>query len=512
MEKTKLSLNQNIKRFRVLKLLFIFAALSLFLCGSTILLSTSAQNKSTYKVGERLTYNISFEKFNDAAYAEIYVVSRGKLEGKDAVELSAKIKTANVVSAAFYLFDEVRSTFVDEQTGLPLYVRKTNNASGFPKEKISNFLNSPTTNYDLLSMIYKVREAGGAGSFSVLENEKVYNFDFAATGGEVVKTVESEFETTLSTVQSTYLTEQGITNFRVNFSNDERRIPVQIRFQTKKGEFNAIIASIQMLKPTPTPDDSPKITPTPIPVPTRTPRPTPKPYIDNQPLSQELPFLLGETLEFKVINRGQDFGKVTLQAKERKKFQNVDSLLLTAKVSEIGQGNQVFNLQDSIDAQVDPFTLLPKQLKINLKSSLSIFNQTAVFNQARGIVAYQGAKSVSVPNGTHSILSLAYAIRNFNLKPSLDAKNPINDTRVALFLGSKAYVLTLRPSNTTLETPDGKKIPAQLVSIRTGNRSIDRLNLRLWLSVDRKRLPLRFAVGTYQADLIQSEITAPARQ
>lgn len=512
MIKKNLNLKLNMNRFRILKLLFIFVSVSLYLSGSTLLLlSTSAQNKSIYKVGERLTYNISFEKFNDAAYAEIYVVSKGKLEGKDAIELSAKIKTVDLVSAAFYLFDETRSTFVSEQTGLPFYVRTATKTSGFPKEKISNFLNSPTTNYDLLSMIYKVRETGGAGSFSVSENDEVYNFDFAATGGEVVKTVESEYETTLSTVQSSYLTEHGITNFRVNFTNDERKIPVQIRFKTEKGEFKAVIASIQMLKPTPTPEDSPSITPTPTPIPTRTPVPTPKPYVDNQPLSPDLPFVLGEALEFRVTNNGQSFGKVILLAKERKKFRNLDSLLLTAKVSEVGQGNSILNLQDSIEAQVDANTLLPSQVQIKLIGGLSIFNQTTIFNQDRGIVRFNGAKSVSVPNGTHSILSLAYAVRNFNLRPSLDPKNPINDTRVALFLGSRPYVLTLRPSNTTLESQDGKKVPAQLISIRTGDRNIDSLNLRLWLSVNRKRLPLRFAFGSYQADLIQTKIISPTK-
>lgn len=507
------SFNKVSEKFRVFRYLVIFSAVSLCLFGTVTLISqnqiVSSQTKSPYKIGERLTYNISFENFENAAYAEIYVVSRGKLQGKDTVELSAKLKSVDLLSAAFYLFDDIRSTFVSSQTGLPFYVRTTSNTSGLPKENISNYLESPTTNYDLLSMIYKVRESGGAGSFSVEENEKVYNFDFAATGGEKIETDAGEFETIVSTAQSEYLTELGVTDFRVNFTDDDRKIPVAIRFRTKKGKFDAKLASIQMLEPeaTPEPTSTPKKTPTPKP--TRTPKPTPIPYVPNQTLSNELPFLLGERLVYSLRNGTQNLGKIFLEAKERKEFQGVDSLKLVAGVLNANAASPLLGSQDSIVAQVDPDTLSPRRIIVKLNKSLSIFNQTAIFNQNRGIVNFGRTQSVDVPVGTHSILSLAYAIRSFNLRAGLDSKNPINDTRVAVFVGSKAYVLTLRPSNATIESRDGKKIPAQIISIRTGNRNIDRLNLRLWLSRDRKRLPLRFTIGRYQADLIETKTMLP---
>jgi hypothetical protein len=509
-QRKKTNLNPFMKSIRIFKPLCLILAGFFFLGGSLILFKTSAQTEKPFDVGERLTYNVSFEKFENAAYAEMYVVSRGKLDGKESVELSAKIKTVDLVSAAFYLFDEARSTFVSESTGLPMYIRSVSNTSGLPKEKISNFLGSPSLHYDLLSVIYKARNSGGAGSFSVLENEQIYNFDFAPLGGEIVKTDAGEFDTIISGVQSTYFNELGITNLKINFTGDERRIPVLIRFTTEKGGFTAKIASIQNLEPVVTPTAAVTVTPVVVP-PTRTPTPvvTPTPYIDNQPLSPELPFDLGETLEFQVTSGPQDFGKVVLQAKERREFNDEDSLLLTAGVSEIGAGNPLFNLQDRIETQVDPFTLTPRQVEIDLKGSFSLFNQIADFDQELGLVEFDGGNQVNVPVGTHSLLSLAFAIRNFNLKPSLDSDNPVNDTRVAIFLGSKPYVLTLRPTNATIKNSEGKDVPALLVSIQTGNPSIDRLNLRLWLSNDRQRLPLRFIVGTYQADLISNKVIAP---
>ena len=120
-----------------------------------------------------MTYNISFEKYNNAAYAEIYVVSRGKLGDKDAVELQSKIRTSDFVSAAFYLLDEARTTYASATSGLPLYVKKMSNAGILPKETIDNYLIVPTLNYDLLTLIYQSRNTGGIGNFILQEVKEI---------------------------------------------------------------------------------------------------------------------------------------------------------------------------------------------------------------------------------------------------------------------------------------------------------------------------------------------------
>src|SRR5438132_13760348 len=77
--------------------------------GLTIAAPNSAADgltASRFRIGEKLTYSVSFGKFDNAAYAETYVVSRGTIAGKDAVQLQSKIKTLQFVSAAFFLFDE----------------------------------------------------------------------------------------------------------------------------------------------------------------------------------------------------------------------------------------------------------------------------------------------------------------------------------------------------------------------------------------------------------------------
>ena len=193
-------------------------------------------------------------------------------------------------------------------------------------------------------------------------------------------------------------------------------------------------------------------------------------------------------------------GIVQLQAKERKQVAGQDSLLLTATVTGTDTPQTVFQLSDSIQAQVNPESLAPRQIELKLSGALSRFNQQTTFDQRRGLATSSKGSQAEIPVGTHSILSLAYAIRSFNLKPSKDLTNPVNDTRVAVFLDDKAYVFTLRPSDADLINLQGEKVSAQLISVSTGNPAIDQYGLRLWLSNDKKRLPLRLTFGTYQAD------------
>ncbi|MDQ6788291.1 MAG: DUF3108 domain-containing protein [Acidobacteriota bacterium] len=493
---------------------FIFAA---SFAALFVFRPTSAQNADGieshsmpfFRVGERLTYNVSFRNISNAAYAEIYVVSRGKLGEKDAVEVQSKIKTIDLVSSAFYSLDEKRTTYASAENNLPLYIRKTSNAGVLPKETIYNYLVNQTANNDLLTFIYQARNAGGVGTFTFEEDGKIYSVNLQSAASERVRTDAGEFETNVSTVESPFFVEKGITNLRINFSVDEARIPVLIRFKTAKGDFRAALASVQMIEPETVAEPTPVAIQTPQAQKTPRPKATATPYVENQPLSPDLPFELGETLEYQVSMLGKYFGNVTLQAKERKQFLRQDSLLLTATATETQAGNPLFNLNDGIRAQVNPDTLEPQQIELKSTGFFSQFNQTAQFDQKNGFAVFGGANRAEIPVGTHSLLSLAYAVRSFNLKPSKDRKNPVNDTRVSVFVGSKSYVFTLQPSDGEIINLKGEKIPAQLIVIITGNPSFDQLGLKLWLSNDQKRLPLRLVVGNYQADLVSETKISP---
>ena len=502
------------RRLRVTR---ISATLILLLSGcffvSSIIPNASAQvetvlSPTKFRIGEKLSYNVSFGKISDAAYVETYVVSRGKLSGKDAVEIRSKIKTLDLMSAAFFMFDESRIAFAAPDTGLPLYVSTNIHASALPKEVVSNYLTQPTSSFDLLTLIYRARESGGAGTFPLLEGDQQYNVTFQPTVAEHIKNVVGEFDTTVSVVQSDFLTANGIKELKINFTNGDDRIPVLIRFKTAKGAFRAMIAAIVQ------PDaDIPVSTPTPTPKPSPLPgasiRPTPKPtatpapYVENLPILPELGFLVGEQLDYRISSAGKPVATISLSARERKQFQKEDSLLLTATVTGVEDGNTAFRLGDSAKVQVDPDTLAPKWMESKFDSPLIGLNQTLTVDRRTGDFSYGAKTPADSPIGTHTLLSLAYAIRSFNLKPSKDLSNPVNDTRVAVFWESKTYIFTLRPSNSEEITVNGEKIPAQLITINTGNKELDALGLKVWLSTD-ERVPVKFAFGKFQAELISN--------
>lgn len=492
----KVSNQSSVRIATAVGAMLLFAALGLIVSNRA---RANAQSP-TFRIGEKLTYQVSFGKFPDAGFVELQVVSRGKLNGKDVIELRSRIKTLDIVSAAFLQLDENRTVYAAPDTGLPLYIVKTSNDGPLPKEIISNYLTQPTQSFDLLTLIYKARETGGNGTFPFSENEQSHTATFVTAASERVKTDAGEFDTIVSNVTSDYLTANGIKELKINFSADDNKIPVAIRFKTGRGEVRATLSAIAMPEPEPTPSPaaSAVVVRTPQPTPKQTP--TPDPYVDNQPLAAELGFQVGEHLEYGITTGGKAVGVITLAAKERKQFQKEDSLLLTATATAVEEGNRGFNVGDAVKVQVDPDTLSPKWIESKFPLLLAGLNQTATVDKRNGDIRV-GPTTIDAPMGTHTILSLIYAMRSFNLKPSKTLNNPVNDTRVAVFWESRAYVFTLRPSDPAEITINGQKLSAQLITVTTLNPQLDALQLKVWLSTE-ERVPVRFSIGAYSAELI----------
>jgi len=459
---------------------------------------------SGIRIGERLTYNVSFQNYDSLGYAELFAVSRGKLGDADALELRMKLKTTGLLSAAFFQIDETRTTFANPDSGTPLLVKRQDNSGVAIKESVTNYLASPPSGLDLITLIYKARQSAGSGSFVLVENDKTYSITFQPGASEHLRTDAGEFDTTASLVQSEYLTEHGIQSLKINFSNDDAHVPVSARLKTAKGEVRMILSGLQFILPEPETDNVPTPVAVPTPRPTATPKPTPTPYIDNQPLNDELGFSLGETLRYRVTTGERIVGEVQLQAKERKLINGQDSLLLSASIVSAQQGNGLFSMGDSLSARVNPETLSPYDFTAKTSGMLAALGQTVKFDHRTGAITL-GPSRVDAPVGTHSLLSLLYAVRSFNLNPSKDARNPVNDTRVAVFWRDKAYIFMLRPFESDIITVNGRKVSAQKISIKTSVPELDQLGINIWLSNDQARAPLVITVGGYRAELISRE-------
>jgi len=215
----------------------------------------------------------------------------------------------------------------------------------------------------------------------------------------------------------------------------------------------------------------------------------------------ELNFNLGESLDYRVTAAGQPAGIITLSAKERKQVNRQDTLFLTAVVTAVDPNSQLLTLGDHVQALVDPETLAPRSVESKFNTTLAALNQNAVFDQRSGQIM-SGGQPVEAPLGTHTLLSLIYAMRSFNLTASGNPSAAVNDTRVAGFWNGRMLIFSLRPGKPESITLNGQKILSQPVSITSGDPQLDGLAPKVWLSTD-TRVPLRFSAGTLQADLIR---------
>jgi|GEM_PF-628793 len=501
---------------------FVLIALSCAVILSSAAFAQTAAgplSPTLFRIGEKLTYTVDYQNFQNVGFIQTSVVSRGMIAKRDAVELRMRLKTNGIVSAAISLIDEDRTVYAAADGGEPLQIRRTLLSGILPKETLTDLTNSSDGSFDLLTALYRARESGGNGTFTIAEDDVRSTVTLTPAGTEKIETDAGTFDCAVSTVQGTYLDTFGIKEMKILFSTDQYHIPVAFRFKNAKGEFRGKLTGIVVDSPadeaarsTPTP--TPSIDPTPIPgipgiptgTPNRTTKPTvtPTPYIPNRPLLPELVFDLGEELRYSVTRAGKKVGEITLSAPERKLLNNIDTLMLGVKVTGVEPNGPPFGLGDQITAAVDPDTLAPRYYETKLTGALSSLSSMVTFDQRTGNVTFAD-KRVEGPIGVHSLLSLIYAMRSFNLKPSKDLSNPVNDTRVAVFWSNKVSIFILRPSNIESIMLGGQKVAAQQIVLVTGDPQLDQLGFKIWLSPEGACVPLRFVIGGYQADLISQD-------
>jgi len=462
-----------------------------------LLLSTGliAQESLPFKVGEKVTYNILFEKSQEVGFIEAWLASKGKFRNEDALELRFRVATTNLLDA-IYPINREQICIMSSKSGIPLYTRTVFNEEAIPREVIQD---AATSYHSLLTAIYQIR--AGANNIVFQENDRSYTLSWQSNYKTRLRTDIGEFETSRIEMQSSYFDELGLKKVQMYITEDERRLPVMVRFTSQKGNFTISIASLQIKiadendvikENNKTPDSEPSQTLQP------TPKPTvkPTPYVENQPLSSDLPFSLGETLLYEITLQTQKIATVTLQVKERKLFKGKDAVLLMAEVT---QSSSTFNKGDYFMSWIDPNSLIPMSFEAKLSGNLSGYSQSIEFEQDNGL-AFNSSNSMrfEIPVGTHSMLSLAYALRTFKLQYQ---KNKLSDIRVAVLFKDKYSIVTFRPISQEPLEFDGRKIETTVVSIRTGNQKIDQAGAKVWLSNDDARLPLQFTFGKFTARL-----------
>ena len=370
-----------------LKLPVIFSLPILFL---TLIASASAQENSgagpipfsaaPYKIGERLTYNVSFSSFPSAAHIELQVISRGTYFERDGVQLRAHVETTGVVNVALFAINNDYTTYVDPESGLPFHYQQVVREASRSTEASQDF-NQPagaipvpsaqggfTGTYDFVSVFYRLRALplaeGSTYNFSVRSATEEYQVELKVTGKQVVKTNVGSFNTLVSQIRVANNSRANSYHLKVYFSDDARHVPVLITAHLSAGEIRAELAGSDFVT-------APVASPTPTPPATVVAAPSPTPLvIQTQSAADDgpgWPFKVGEQLNYQVfLGDGAPMASANFQVRARSRYFDRDGLLLAVRAQTTGVAQRLFVANDQINSYVDPKALLPFRTEMNL--------------------------------------------------------------------------------------------------------------------------------------------------
>ena len=455
-----------------------------------------AISQAPYRVGERLTYNISYSSFPSAAHAEFEVVERGQFYGREAIHLRAHLETTGVINVALFALNNDYVTYIDPETGLPFRSQETARdalasaqaSQEFPQpagnEAIPGRLSALSGTFDFLSAFYRARAlplADGAEYDLTVRSEGVdYQVELKVIGRETVRTNVGSFEAIVTQVKAN----SRLKNVKIYFSNDERHVPVLFTGRVNSGDLRAELAASEMIAPPPVvAKATPTVAPNPAPAPDT---PAVAPVVDG-----EWPFPLNEQLNYQIfVGTGSAaMGTASFQVRGRSKYFDRDGIFLTVTAQTTNAAARVFVARDQIDSYVEPKALIPYRTVLNFVEGKRRLNQVLATNQETGLVVVDNSTRIEIPVGTHDYLSFFYAVRMFNLSPTKRSSIPMlveNKVKTVHVTASKRETIDLGP----------RKIPAIMLTITTDDPEPDKYQLRLWVSDDRRRLPLRFTAAT----------------
>ncbi|HEV2836086.1 MAG TPA: DUF3108 domain-containing protein [Pyrinomonadaceae bacterium] len=466
-------------------------------------------SQSPYQIGERLTYNVSFSNFPSAAHAEFQIVSRGVFFGRDAIQLRAHVETTGLVNVALLAINNDYTTYIDPETGLPFRSEETARDATRSADSVHDFNQTagneaippkqrgfPGT-YDLLSAFYRARALplsdGGEYSFVVRGEGAEYHAELKVTGRQATMTNVGSFNTIVTRVS---VDNSPVRNLRIYFSDDERHVPVLITGRVGPSHFEAELAASEIVKPpapeAPAPDKTVK--PAPMPPPTSSaPPPTPT-------VHENWPFTVGEQLNYQIFigSDATPMATATFQVRGRSRYFERDGYFLTVNAQTTNALARLFVARDQIDSYVEPQALLPFRTVMNLMEGQRRLNQTLTVNQDTGTVTTDQGTKIEIPVGTHDYVSFFYAIRTFNLTPN-------RRSAVAVLVENRPKTIFVQSQKRETIQLGQNSVPAIAVTITTDDPVPDKYQLRMWISDDRRRLPLRIAfttqLGALRADL-----------
>ncbi len=195
----------------------------------------------------------------------------------------------------------------------------------------------------------------------------------------------------------------------------------------------------------------------------------------------------------------QPVGTASFLVRPRARYFNREGLQLTANLQTVGPGLTLFPVSDQISSYVDASSVLPFRTELSLVEGKRRARFVVSADQGSGSALFEDGTRVEVPVGTHDLLSVFYALRSFDLTPG-------KRNAVSLLVNKRPRLLFITALRAATLQLGGQQIPAVELALNTSDPDGDKLSLRLWVSTDKRRLPLRLTaqtpLGAVRADLV----------
>jgi len=345
--------------------------------------------------------------------------------------------------------------------------------------------------FDFLSVFYRARALplndGGVYNFSVRGEGGEYQAEMKVTGRETIRTNVGSFPTIVTQIK---VSNSPLRSLRAYFSDDAGHVPVLVVARLSAGELRAELAGSELIKP-----PAETVTPTPAIVAAPMPATPPAP-----PPLTNFPFKLGEELNYQIFIGGSNtpLGMASFQVRGRQRYFERDGLFLSVTAQTTNAAARIFVARDQIESYVDPKSLLPYRTSMNLVEGQRRLTQVLTTNQDAGSVTSDKGLRIEIPVGTHDYVSFFYALRT--ITPVAGKKSV-----VTMLVENKPKTIFIDPlprESIQLGPRNVRAIPLRLT---TDDPEPDKYQLRMWLSDDLQRLPLRLTcitkLGPLRADL-----------
>ncbi|MEO6392736.1 MAG: DUF3108 domain-containing protein [Pyrinomonadaceae bacterium] len=522
------------------------------------------QASGPYEIGERLTYNASFASFTTAAHAEIWIAGRGQYLNRDGLELRARVETTDIVSAALYAINNDYTSYVDPATGLPYYTKISIHEGGRNAEFANEYNAAAGTAaipdqvrkgeflgvYDFLSAAYRLRGVsfsdGAVYGFTLRGENSEYEVEAKPAGRKLIKSSIGSFNALVVELRFPHDSELDKYKIKVFFTDDARRVPLLATAHHHNGEIRVAISSSEIVKPAPKPGSPigppvvrlPPVPPPPnsagakggaivpgIPGISMTGNPAnpagqvagipmggpsrgaanPSGSLAVRPFPSELPFTADEALNYTVFLQGatQPVGLISFRVSGRNYYFGNDAIMVSAKAETANAAKNLFYANEQVTSYLDPVSLLPNRTDLAFLGTRVALSETVQFDQDRGAALVKKGQ-MEVPVGTHDLLSVIYAIRSFNLNPGKAAKVPV-------LINGFIYEITINSLKRETIQIGSQSIPSYQLSVTTSEAEPDHYLIRLWISDDQRRLPLRLTAKTPAGQITADLAITPAR-